>query len=109
MLINYLIKNEDQVIAGMYNHDDGVIIFTVPNRDKTTVDKCDMNPHYVLCSVYKLNSVQYYFDDGGGGSILIQHWVSSPKILKEKNNKRGLIEAKNQKYFKNIYKVKYRT
>ena len=68
----------------MYNHDDGVIIFTVPNQDRRTVDKCDMNPYYVLCSVDKLNLVLYYFDDYGGGSKLLQHWVSFPKILKEK-------------------------
>ena len=43
--INCLIKNEYQVIAGMYNRDDGVIIFTVPNQDIRTVDRCDINPH----------------------------------------------------------------
>ena len=83
--INYLIKNEYQVIAGVYNHDDGVIIFTAPNRDITKVDKCDMNPYYVLCSVDKLNLVLYSFDDYGGGSTLLQHWVSFPIIIKEKN------------------------
>ena len=65
-MINYLIKNKYQVVAGMYNHDDGVIIFTVPNRDRRTVDKCDMNPHYSLCSVDELNLVLYSFDGGGG-------------------------------------------
>ena len=45
MLINYLIKNEYQVIAGMFNHDDEVIIFTVPNPDIRTVGKCYMKPH----------------------------------------------------------------
>ena len=49
--INYLIKNEYQVIAGIYNHDDGVVMFTVPNWDIMTVNKCDMKPYYVLCSV----------------------------------------------------------
>ena len=62
----------------MYNHDDGVIIFTVPNRDRSTVDKFDMKPYYVLCSVDRLNLVLYYFDDNGGGSTLLQHWVSFP-------------------------------
>ena len=71
LLINYLIKNEYQVISGMYNHDDGVIHFTLPNQDRRKVDKCDMNPHYVLFSVDKLNLVLYYFDDYGGGSALL--------------------------------------
>ena len=87
----------------MYNHDDGVIIFTVPNQDRRTVDKYDMKPHHLLYSVDKLNSVLYYFDDYGVGSTLLQHWVSFPKILKEKNKKRALMEAKNQNYFKCIY------
>ena len=65
LLINYLIKNEYQVIAGMYKYDDGVLTFNVPNRDRRTVYKCDMNPNYVLCSVDKLNLVLYYFDDDG--------------------------------------------
>ena len=69
----------------MYNHDDGVIIFTVPNRDRRSVDTCDMKPHYVLHSVYKLNLVLYSFDDDGGGSTLLQHWFVFPKILKENN------------------------
>ena len=30
LLMNYLIKNEYQVIAGMYNNDDGVIILLYP-------------------------------------------------------------------------------
>ena len=80
-MINYLIKNENQVIAVMYNHDDGVMLFTVPNRDRRTVDKCDMNPHNVLCSVYKMNLVLYSFDGVGGGSPLLQYWVAFPKIL----------------------------
>ena len=71
LLIIYLIKNEYQVIAGMYNHDDGVVIFVVPNWDIMTVDKCDMKPYYVLCSVYKLNLVLYSFDDDCGGSTLL--------------------------------------
>ena len=78
----------------MYNYYDGVIIFTVPNRNKTTVDKCDMNPHYVLCPVDKLNLVLYYLDDGGGGSTLLQHWVAFTKILLKKSKKRGFMEAK---------------
>ena len=86
----------------MYNHDDGVIIFTVPNRDRRTVDKRD----YVLCSVDKLNLVLYYFDDDGGVSTLLQHWVAFPKNLKENNKIWGYMEAKKQKYFKNIYKGK---
>ena len=45
ILIKYLIKNEYQVISGIYNHDGGVIIVTVPNRDRRTVAKRDMNPH----------------------------------------------------------------
>ena len=69
----------------MYNHDDGVIIFNVPNRDRRTVDKCDMKPYCVLCSVDKLNLVLYYFDDDGGVSTLLQHWVAFPKNLKENN------------------------
>ena len=67
MLINYLIKNEYQVIAVMNNHDDGVMIFTAPNWYISTVDYFDMKPHYVLCSVDKLNLVLYSFDDDGGG------------------------------------------
>ena len=67
LLINYLIKNEYQIIVGTYNHDDGVIYFTVPNRDIRIVDKCDMKPHYFLCSLDKLNLVLYFFDDDGGG------------------------------------------
>ena len=49
----------------MYNHDDWAIIFTVPNRDRSTVDKCDMTPYYVPCSVDKLNLVLYSSDDDG--------------------------------------------
>ena len=88
----------------MYNHDDEVVIFTVPNRYISTVDKYDVKPHYILFSLDKLNLVLYYFDDDGGGSTLLQNWVSFPKILKEK--KIGLMEAKKKKYFKNIYQVK---
>ena len=58
------------VIAGMYNHDDEVMSFTVPDHDRRTVDKCDMKSHYIICPVDKLNSVLYCFGDGGG-SILI--------------------------------------
>ena len=90
----------------MYNHDDGVIFFTIPNQDRRTVDKCDMKPHNVICSVDKLNLVLYYFEGDGGGSTLLHHWVAFPKILKEKNRKQGLIEAKKQKYLKYIYKGK---
>ena len=50
----------------MYNHDDGVIIFTVHNQDRRIVDTCDMKSNYFLCSLDKLNLVLYYFDDGGG-------------------------------------------
>ena len=82
LLINYLIKNEYHVIAGMYNHDDGVIFFAIPNQDRRTVDKFDMKPHNVICSVDKLNLVLYYFEGDGGGSTLIHHWVAFPKILK---------------------------
>ena len=82
MLIKNLIKNEYQVIAVMYDHCDGVIIFTVPNRDRSTVDKCDIKPNYVLCSVDKLNLVLYSFGDYGGGSTLLQHWVAFPKTIK---------------------------
>ena len=64
----------------MYNHDDGVILFTVFNRDRRTVDKCDMKPHYVLRLLDKLNLVLYYFDDDGGG----------PKSSKEYSNKFSL-------------------
>ena len=66
LLINYLIKKQYQVIEGMSNHYDELMIFTVPNRDRSTVDKCDMKPHYVLCSVDKLNLVLYSCDDDGG-------------------------------------------
>ena len=90
----------------MYNHGDEVIIFTVPNRNRSTVDKCDMKPHNVLCSVDKLNLVLYSCDKYGGGSTLIQHWVSFPKILREKNKKQALTEAKKQKDFKTICKGK---
>ena len=68
----------------MYNHDDEVTIFTAPNRDRRTVDKFDMKPHYVLCSVYKLNLVLYSCGYDGGGPALLHHWVALPKILKEK-------------------------
>ena len=61
------------------------------------MDKCDMKPHCVLCSVDKVNLVPYYFDDNGGVSTLLQNWVSFPKILKENNRKRGLMEAKKKK------------
>ena len=81
----------------MYNNDDEIMIFTVHNWDRRTVDKCDMNPHYVLCPVDKLNLVLYSCDDDGGGSTLIQHWVAFPKILKEMNKKKAFMEAKKQK------------
>ena len=90
----------------MHNHDDGVVIFNVTDQGIRIVDKYDMKPHYVLCSVDNLNLVIYYFGDDGGGSTLLQHWVGFPKFLKEKNKKRGLMETKKQKYFKNIYKGK---
>ena len=51
------------------------------------MDKFDMNPHNFLCSIDKLNLVLYYLDDDGGGSKLLLHWVSFPKILKENNRK----------------------
>ena len=70
------------------------------------MDKCDMNPHYVLCSVDKLSLVLYYFDDGGVGSTVLHHWVAFPKILKTNNKKRVLMEEKNQKDSQNIYKGK---
>ena len=73
MLIKYLIKNEFQVISGMYNNDDGAIIFTVPNRDRRRVNKCGNKPHYVLCSVGKLNLVLYSFDYNGGVPTLLQN------------------------------------
>ena len=63
------------------------MIFTVPNRDRRTSDKCDMKPHYIICSVDKLNLVPYYFDDDGGGSILLQNWFARQNILKENNKK----------------------
>ena len=69
----------------MYYRDDGVIFFTVPNRDRRIVDNCDMKTHFVLCSVDKLDLVLYSCDDGGGGSTLLQHWVSLPNIPKENN------------------------
>ena len=75
----------------MCNHDDGVIIFTVPNQDRRIVDKCDMKTHDLLCSVDKLNLVLYSFDNDGGGSKFLQQWVSFPKNLKEKNKKRALM------------------
>ena len=79
----------------MYNYDNRVIIFTVTNWDRRTVDNCDVNPHYVLCSVDKPNLVLIYsFDDGGGGSTLLHHWVSFSKILKEKNKQQDLSEEK---------------
>ena len=90
----------------MNNHSDGVTIFTVPNQDRRTVDKCDMKPHYVLCSVDKLNLLIYSFDSDGGGSTFLQHWVSFPKFFNKKNNKLGLMEVKKQKYLRNIYKGK---
>ena len=90
----------------MYNHDDDVMIFTAPNRYIRTVDKCDMNPHYVICSVDKMSLLLYYCDYDGGGSSLLHNWVAFPKMIKEKNKKRALIEAKNQKDFKTIFKGK---
>ena len=89
----------------MYNHDDEVMIFTVPNRDSRTVDKCDMKPHYVLCSVGKRNLVLDYCAYDGWRSIFLQHWDSFTKILKEKNKKLALMEAKKEKYFKKYAKV----
>ena len=90
----------------MYNHDDEVILFTVPNQDIRTVDKGDMNPHYILWSVDKMNLVLYYCDDDGVGSSLLQNWVAFPKMLKENNQKRALMEAKKQKDFKKMFKGK---
>ena len=87
----------------MYNHDDGVIMFTAPNWDRGTVDKCYMKPHCVLCSFDKLNLVLYSSDDDGWGLTLLHNWVSFTKILFKNNEKRGLVEAKNQKYSKSIY------
>ena len=81
---------------------DGVIIFTVPNQDRRTVDKCDMDPNYVQCSVDKLNLVLYYFDDDGGGSTFLQHWVSFPKIIK-KRTKTRFDGSKKAKVFQKIY------
>ena len=86
----------------MYNRDDGVIFFTVPNQDRRTVYKCDMNPHYFLCSVYKLNLVLYYSYYGGEGSTLLQHWFAFPKNLKESNKKKRFVGSKKAKYYKNI-------
>ena len=68
----------------MHNHDDGVVIFNVPDQGIRTVDKFDTKQHYVLCSVDELNLVLYYFYDGGGGSTLLQHWVAFPKILNKR-------------------------
>ena len=73
-MINYFIKNE--------YHDDGVIIFTVPNQDIRTADKFYMNPHYVLLSEDKVILVLYSVDDDGGGSILLQHWFAFPQKIK---------------------------
>ena len=89
LLINHLIKNEYQVISGMYNYDDGVIIFTVPNQDRRTVDKFDMKPYYVLCSVYKLSLVLFCFEDDGVGSTLLQHWFHFQKSLKKRTKNGG--------------------
>ena len=89
----------------MYNHDDGVIIFTVPNRYRRTVDKYYMKPYFVLCSVDKLRLLLYSCDDDGVGSTLLQHWVAFPKILKEKNKKRCLMEAKSKSISKIYTKV----
>ena len=83
----------------MYNNDGEVMIFTVPNRDRNIVDKCDTNPHYVLCSVDKLNLVIYSCDNDGGVSTLLQYWVEFPKMLKEKNKKIHLMEEK-KSYFR---------
>ena len=55
----------------MYNHDDEVVIFTVPNWDRSTVDKFDMKLHSVLRSVNKLSLVLYSCDNDGGGSTLL--------------------------------------
>ena len=81
----------------MYNDDDEVIFFNVPNWYRRTVDKCDMNSHYVLFSVDKLNLVLYSFDDDGGLSSFLNHWVAFPKILKYHNKKRALMEEKKKK------------
>ena len=69
----------------MYNHDDGLIIFTVPNRDRKTVYTFDMKPYYVLCLVDELSLVLYYFDDDCGGSTFLQNRVAFTKIPREKD------------------------
>ena len=61
-----------------------------------------MKPHNVLCSVDKLNLVLYYFDDDGGVSTLLQHWVAFPKILKEMNKKKLLWKQKSKRIKKNL-------
>ena len=65
-----------------------------------------MNPHYVLCSVDKLNLVIYCFDGSGVGSTLLHHWVAFPIFFKINNKERSLMEAKNQKDSQNVYKGK---
>ena len=46
------------------------------------MDKCDTKTHYVIFSVDRFNLVLYYFDGGGRGSTLLQHWIVFPKIPK---------------------------
>ena len=52
------------------------------------MDKYDNKPHYVLCSVDKLNLVLYSFGDDGGGSTLIQNLIEFPKKLKKRTKTR---------------------
>ena len=89
----------------MYKYDDGVLTFNVPNRDRRTVYKCDMNPHYVLCSVDKLNLILYSFDDDGGVSTLLQHWVAFQKIHKEMNKNEFLWKPKTKHILKIYTKI----
>ena len=48
----------------------------------------------------KTDVVLYSFDGDGGGSTLIHNWVLHPRILKDKNKKRSLMESKKQNYLK---------
>ena len=86
----------------MYNRDYGVIFFTVPNQYSRKMNKRDINPHYILCSVDKLNSILYSFDDDGGGSALLPHWVIFTKILKENNKNEVLLKEKSKNISKYI-------
>eukprot|EP00957_Ditylum_brightwellii_P109938 8385689-Ditylum_brightwellii.AAC.1 len=82
LLLNYLIKKEYHILPRMYNHDEEMLIFTLPTCNCTTGDKAAMIPHFVLCSVDSDNLVMYACEKDGGGTTMHLHWISFPKIQK---------------------------